>query len=568
MSDGLKILIVGGYGIFGGRIVELLENEPRLTLFVGGRSVDKAGKFIAERKRATARLVPIRFDRDENPREKLSALEPDIVVDASGPFQTYGDHRYRIVEACLAHGANYLDLADGADFVNGINAFDDRAKAAGLYVLSGVSSFPVLTAAAVRRLSTDMAAVKTIRGGIAPSPYAVVGENVIRAIASYAGKPLRRKRRGKFGAGYPLTEQIRYTIATPGQIPLRSTLFSLMDVPDLQALPKLWPEADDVWMGAGPRPEILHRFLIGLAWLVRLRILPALSLAAPLLHFVANHVRWGEHRGGMFVEVDGMHASGARLSRSWHLIADGDDGPFIPSMAVEAIVSNALQGRPPRPGARTAVHDLELDDYDRLFAKRTIYAGVRFNQANDAAPLYARILGGTWDALPAEIRAMHDARTTAVAEGRAQIQRGRSPLARLAAAFIGFPATNPDVPVRVQFDASNGCETWTRRFGRDSFRSWQFAGRDRSDGLLCERFGPLTFAMALVATGGCLSLVLRRWSAFGLPLPMWLCPRSASYESAEQGRFNFHVKISHPLTGLIIRYDGWLVPLTATASRS
>jgi hypothetical protein len=77
--------------------------------------------------------------------------------------------------------------------------------------------------------------------------------------------------------------------------------------------------------------------------------------------------------------------------------------------------------------------------------------------------------------------------------------------------------------------------------------------------LLCERFGALTFAMALVAAGERLSLVLRRWSIFGLPLPMWLCPRSESYESAEQGRFNFHVMISHPLTGLIIRYDGWLV---------
>jgi hypothetical protein len=44
-----------------------------------------------------------------------------------------------------------------------------------------------------------------------------------------------------------------------------------------------------------------------------------------------------------------------------------------------------------------------------------------------------------------------------------------------------------------------------------------------------------------------------------LPLPLWLCPRSQSYESAEDGRFNFHVRISHPLTGLIIRYDGWLV---------
>jgi hypothetical protein len=49
MTSGLKVLIVGGYGIFGGRLVELLENEPKLTLFVAGRSVTKASGFVAAR---------------------------------------------------------------------------------------------------------------------------------------------------------------------------------------------------------------------------------------------------------------------------------------------------------------------------------------------------------------------------------------------------------------------------------------------------------------------------------------------------------------------------------------
>jgi hypothetical protein len=66
--------------------------------------------------------------------------------------------------------------------------------------------------------------------------------------------------------------------------------------------------------------------------------------------------------------------------------------------------------------------------------------------------------------------------------------------------------------------------------------------------------------MALVAEQGRLSLVLRRWSLLGLQLPMWLCPRSISYESVEDGRFRFHVEISHPRTGLSVRYRGWLEP--------
>lgn len=34
----MKLLVVGGYGTFGGRIVDLLENKPRLTVLVAGRS--------------------------------------------------------------------------------------------------------------------------------------------------------------------------------------------------------------------------------------------------------------------------------------------------------------------------------------------------------------------------------------------------------------------------------------------------------------------------------------------------------------------------------------------------
>ena len=48
-------------------------------------------------------------------------------------------------------------------------------------------------------------------------------------------------------------------------------------------------------------------------------------------------------------------------------------------------------------------------------------------------------------------------------------------------------------------------------------------------------------------------------------MPMWLCARSASYEEGDD-RFRFHVEISHPRTGLIVRYQGWLAPASRLAS--
>lgn len=552
------MLIVGGYGVFGGRIVELLENEACLTIIVAGRSAEKALAYCDSRGSVMAKLVAAALDRNGNLEIELGKHRPDILIDASGPFQVYGKDSYRLVEACIASGVNYLDLADGSDFVAGMPAFDDAAKRNSVFALSGVSSFPVLTAAVVRRLSSDMTRVETIKGGIAPSPFAGVGENVIRAIASYAGQPVMLRRDGRDAVGHPLAEHMRYTIAPGGRVPVKNTLFSLVDVPDLRVLGELWPEAKTIWMGAGPVPEIFHRALAALAKLVKWRLIPSLSPLAPLMHFVMNHIRWGEHRGGMFVAVQGFGEAGEALSRSWHLLAEGSDGPLIPAMAVEALVRKALSGAPPTAGARACVRDLELADYEALFARRTIHTGFRNDMADANRALYARLLGEAWRDLPSPIRDMHCLDKQKIVHGRASVERGKGFLSRLAAALIGFPKAANDIPVQVAFEAKNSIETWTRQFGKQSFHSDQFEGRGRWERLLVERFGPMTFAMALAWEDEKLKLVMRHWRFLGIPMPMWLCPHSDSYETADGGRFNFHVEISHPFTGLIVRYRGWL----------
>jgi len=555
----MKVLILGGYGTFGGRLARLLADEERLTIIVAGRSMARAEAFCAVLS-ARATLMPASFDRDGDVDAQLSALSPDIVVDASGPFQGYADP-YRVVCAALARGINYLDLADGSDFVKGIAQFDAQARKRGVFVLSGVSSFPVLTAAVTRRLSQCMSRIDSIAGGIAPSPYAGVGQNVIRAIAGYAGKPVKVVRDGRPAIGYGLVESLRYTVAPPGCVPLRNIRFSLVDVPDLQVLPDLWPGLRSVWMGAGPVPEILHRLLNACAIAVRLKLVPSLLPLAGLMYRAINVLRWGEHRGGMFVAVTGADKEGARIECSWHLLAEGDDGPLIPSMACEAIIRGCLDGGRPAPGARPATNDLELDDYETLFARRAIYTGVReVTPETHALPLYWRLLGEAYRSLPAPVQAMHDLKREMVAEGTATVTRGTGLLARLMAAIIGFPHAGEKVPVRVEFKAENGRERWTRTFAGRSFQSTQEQGRGRFEWLLCERFGPVNAGMALVPDEGKLRLIVRRWSVFGIPLPVALAPRGNAYEYAENGRFHFHVEIAHPFIGLIVGYRGWLEP--------
>ncbi|HNB25416.1 MAG TPA: DUF4166 domain-containing protein [Alphaproteobacteria bacterium] len=554
------ILILGGYGTFGGRLAQLICEAEGAGLIIAGRSLAKAEEFRAHLPNAAAHRAAA-IDRDGDLADQIRPLGADVIVDATGPFQAYGARPYRVVEAALELGIPYLDLADGADFVAGIDRFDAEARRKGIFVLAGVSSFPVLTAAVLRELSQGMAQIDSLRGGIAPSPYAGVGRNVIRAIASYAGQEVAMLRQGKPARPRALIDSLRYTIAPPGRLPLRNILFSLVDVPDLRAIPARYPQLREVWMGAGPVPEVLHRGLGLLARLVALGLLPSLAPFAGLFYWAINRLRWGEHRGGMFVAVFGYDAQLRKIARSWHMVAEGDDGPLIPSMAAEAILRKMLAGGPPAPGARAAIAELELDDYRALFAGRRIVEGTRDDlDAVRDLPLYRRILGQAYATLPPSLQAMHDLSCSARASGRAKVTRGRHPLARLVAALFRFPAAAEDVPVSVTFTVDAASELWRRSFAGHSFSSTQRAGTGSDEYLIVERFGIFDFALAVVLADGRLELVLRGWRCLGLPLPRSWAPRGDAYEMEAEGRFRFSVAISHPLCGLIVRYEGWLDP--------
>lgn len=561
-----KILILGGYGVFGGRLCELLAPEKNLSFYVAGRSLAKADAFCALLPPGAHRQA-LEFDRDADTVAQLLKIRVDLVIDATGPFQSYGVDPYKVVKACLTCGVNYMDFADGAEFVKGIHAFDAEAKSKNVFVLSGVSSFPVLTAAVVRFLARGLSQVTSIRGGIAPSPFAGVGQNVIRAIAAYAGQKIRLTRSGVQAYGYALTETCRYTIAPPGHLPLANIRFSLVDVPDLQVLPELWPGLQHIWMGAGPVPEVLHRLLNLMAWLVRLRLVSSLTPFAPLFFQVINRLRWGEHRGGMFVEVAGELLNGRQTVRSWHLLAEGSDGPYIPCMALQALVLQITRGQTPPHGARPASGGLELDDYEALFAKRTIYTGQRQTIEGDAPDsVFKTLLGTAWHDLPPPLQRLHDGRDIQRWSGSANVERGTHWLAHAIANVFGFPASTDaqlTVPIQVDITPDTSNEIWTRTFGKRSFHSTLCAGKGHYERLLTERFGPLTFALALVWTDGKLHYKVRNWQLLGVPMPNWLAPSGNTYESAGGERFCFHIEIRLPLVGLIVKYVGWLEPVKA-----
>ena len=75
------------------------------------------------------------------------------------------DDPYRVARAAIAAGAHYIDLADDGAFVAGIGALDEEARAAGVAVISGASSVPAISAAALDELVPGLATVAVVGVG-------------------------------------------------------------------------------------------------------------------------------------------------------------------------------------------------------------------------------------------------------------------------------------------------------------------------------------------------------------------------------------------------------------------
>ena len=126
----MRILILGGYGVFGGRLAQLLADMPGLELLIAGRSLAKATAFCASYQ-GLPKTTPVALNRTDI-HTRLAPLNPDLIVDASGPFQAYGADCYCVVDAAIEHRIPYLDFADSAEFVANIETRDAAAKSAGV----------------------------------------------------------------------------------------------------------------------------------------------------------------------------------------------------------------------------------------------------------------------------------------------------------------------------------------------------------------------------------------------------------------------------------------------------
>ncbi len=355
MSDlpsPLKILLIGGSGVFGSRLARLAVKEPGVALTLAGRT---RSKLVAVAQDLSPQPEVMTLDRDL--LEPLQLESFDLVIDAAGPFQA---SKPAVIGAALASKTPYVDLADGRRFVADFPGFDDAAKSGGVPLVTGASSIPALSHAVLDRMLRGWNAVDQIRIGIFPGNRAPRGLSVVEAILSYVGKPVRVFREGEWQRvpGWGMTH--REDIKGVGK-----RWASVCDTPELDLLVQRYRPRRSAEFFAGLELGILHCGLDLLSRPVRWGWLDGLRPFSKILLAMAKlFLPLGSDRGAMTVFASGQDAAGHQIEARWTLTADANRGPFVPTLAALAMIRRFRDGWGPEPGAHVCAGMLGLPEFE------------------------------------------------------------------------------------------------------------------------------------------------------------------------------------------------------------
>jgi hypothetical protein len=266
----------------------------------------------------------------------------------------------------------------------------------------------------------------------------------------------------------------------------------------------------------------------------------------------------------MRVDVLIENDAGQLLRRVWTLAADGGHGLYVPTLPALAALKMLADGSLEWRGAGPCAGVIPYDAIAAEFTRHNIKTQTR--EISAPAPLFRRLLGDAYDALPPVIRQAHEVHGVLVLEGKADAASPDNVLGASIAWLFRLPRSGSNMPVRVEMRSEDdGSETWTRIYPGVTMRS-NLRNVDSATHQVDEVLGPLSIRLQWKPSGRGLQLETLSARLFGIPLPGLLRPRShASEIVGADGQFHFDVPIALPLIGTIVHYKGNLKPVEMPA---
>ena len=143
MTD--RVLIIGGRGRIGSQVAADIATHTQATITITGRSQ------TAELANPSLQYLSLDL---ENTASLKAAIQSScdtghtIVVHCAGPFQCRGTD---VLDACIAAGADYVDVSDHPSFTRQLRERREAAIAAGITAITNTGIFPGISNSMVRR---------------------------------------------------------------------------------------------------------------------------------------------------------------------------------------------------------------------------------------------------------------------------------------------------------------------------------------------------------------------------------------------------------------------------------
>lgn len=370
----MRILILGGYGVFGRKAVERLAHVCGMRIIVAGRDLERADDAVKALKQAGgAQLSAKCLDVTELTAQHLQELGVEVVLNAAGPFQV---RDYRVAEAAIGARSHYIDLADARGFVCGIGKLDTAAKAAGVLVVSGASSVPALAAAVIDEFLPRFKTLTEVTYGISPGNSFNPGLATVTAIIGGAGKAFSTLVDGRYETVHGWHPLQRRKFCDPR---VGTRWLGHCDVPDLDLFPQRYRTLRTLRFLAGVEVKAFHAGVWAIAWLSRLGLAQRPErFASAMLRLKRRLDFLGSDRGAMFVHLRGQGTDGGELGIVWEMVAEHGNGPFIPATPAVILVKRLMAGTLGTRGAMPCVGLMSLRQFSEEVADLDIRQSVQW----------------------------------------------------------------------------------------------------------------------------------------------------------------------------------------------
>ena len=365
-----RILVLGGYGNFGARIVRSLCSHPNVQLIIAGRNINSANGLLDSLEHK-ANHTTVAIDQNSSSFiDELKDLNVDCLMHTSGPYQGQG---YDVAQACINTNTNYVDLADGRAFVENFQSLNNEAEANDVLLISGASTLPGVSSAVVRQFSREFEKLNSIRVCISPGNQAPRGKSTIAAVLSYCGKSIKCRIGGQWQNLYGWQD------LHPHRFPrLGKRWLGICDVPDLSLFPVQYPTVQTVLFHAALETIVSQLGFWSIAALTRIGIIRNPKKLAPIVYKLGEWLNFmGTPDGGMFVRLQGVTAENKKKELIWYLTALNGHGPEIPTIPAIILARKLADGKINQIGAIPCVDMITLDEFDEAVSHLDISWEVR-----------------------------------------------------------------------------------------------------------------------------------------------------------------------------------------------